>query len=233
MLLDKVGSLDYKYSLLKEEFNFNIFSLLRKKGEEVKLHSRFIAELLDPKGSHGMGEIFLRLFIDCLNLEIEPTISTETKAKYEYPIGPLSDDKTEGGRIDILVKGIGERPIIIENKIYAEDQENQLLRYSNYNPQAILIYLTIWGTKPSKTALGTLGLDKVQLISYKSEISDWLSLCIEKASKRPAARETIIQYQNLINEMSNNSTSEKEKEELYALIREEKNIFHAQKIGLM
>ena len=37
---------------------FNIFSVLRLETKEL-IHSKFIAELLNPKGSHGMGSIFL------------------------------------------------------------------------------------------------------------------------------------------------------------------------------
>lgn len=43
--------------------NFNVFRLLRMEEDEVRLHSRFIAELLDPKGSHGQGSAFLELFL--------------------------------------------------------------------------------------------------------------------------------------------------------------------------
>jgi len=41
-------------------------------------------------------------------------------------------EKTKGGRIDIYIES-NNKYIFIENKIYAEDQENQLLRYRNYN----------------------------------------------------------------------------------------------------
>lgn len=34
---------------------FNIFSILKMETDEVKTHSAFLAELLNPKGSHGQG----------------------------------------------------------------------------------------------------------------------------------------------------------------------------------
>ena len=39
--------------------NFNIFKVLRLSTSEVRLHSAYLAELLDSKGSHGMGASFL------------------------------------------------------------------------------------------------------------------------------------------------------------------------------
>ncbi|WP_348653715.1 PD-(D/E)XK nuclease family protein [uncultured Psychrobacter sp.] len=45
------------------KYGFNIFSILRRDDEEVGLHSKFLAELLSPTGSHGM-DAFQKLFID-------------------------------------------------------------------------------------------------------------------------------------------------------------------------
>ncbi|MEP5133429.1 PD-(D/E)XK nuclease family protein, partial [Nonlabens ulvanivorans] len=42
---------------------FNIFSILRNPHEEVGLHSRFLMELLNPKGTHGKKEHFLKHFL--------------------------------------------------------------------------------------------------------------------------------------------------------------------------
>ena len=38
---------------------FNIFNTLGLKTEEVRLHSAFLGELLNPKGSHGASDVFL------------------------------------------------------------------------------------------------------------------------------------------------------------------------------
>ena len=45
--------------------NFNVFRLLDIENKE-DAHSRFIAELLDPRGSHGQEDYFLRLFLEHL-----------------------------------------------------------------------------------------------------------------------------------------------------------------------
>ncbi|MCP4987377.1 MAG: hypothetical protein GY928_15375 [Colwellia sp.] len=48
------------------EFQFNLFSVLRSASDEVRLHSRFITEILNPKGSHGFGDCFLQEFLKTL-----------------------------------------------------------------------------------------------------------------------------------------------------------------------
>jgi hypothetical protein len=44
---------------------FNVFRALRVTEEEAK-HLAFIAQLLDPRGSHGQGDLFLRRFLEAV-----------------------------------------------------------------------------------------------------------------------------------------------------------------------
>ena len=43
--------------------DFNIFTTLLSVHDEVRLHSRFLAAMLNPKGSHAQGSLFLKLFL--------------------------------------------------------------------------------------------------------------------------------------------------------------------------
>src|SRR5208283_235963 len=43
--------------------HFNIFHILRVGHLEVTTHSPILGELLNPKGKHGQGAAFLRLFL--------------------------------------------------------------------------------------------------------------------------------------------------------------------------
>ncbi len=109
---------------------FNVFNVIGLWSEEVRLHSAFIAELLNPKGSHGMGDKFLKAFLELIDKDEEFIDSSKvSKDMVERYVGRKTE--TEGGRIDIIVED-GTNALIIENKIYARDQENQLLRYHNY-----------------------------------------------------------------------------------------------------
>ena len=53
-----------KLERIKQGDFFNVFNTIGLRTEEVRLHSAFIAELLNPNGNHGLGEKFLKIFID-------------------------------------------------------------------------------------------------------------------------------------------------------------------------
>ena len=58
---------------LKESEKFNIFKILKLDNYEIR-HSNFVAWLLDPNGSHKLGDKFLIKFINkALNLDIACT----------------------------------------------------------------------------------------------------------------------------------------------------------------
>jgi len=163
--------------------------------------------------------------------EQKTIVNANSSVFSEKYIGEITKDKKKGGRIDILIENELNPPIIIENKIFAEDQENQLLRYYNYNKKSELFYLTLLGDEPSDKALGGLELDKVKLISYKKEINNWISKCIEKSSKKPSLREALIQYQQLIHKLTGNSTNMTERNEIVDLLSKKENVLNAKKIS--
>ena len=45
---------------------FNLFTTLLSAGDEVRLHTRFLHELLNPAGTHDCGDLFLKLFFETL-----------------------------------------------------------------------------------------------------------------------------------------------------------------------
>jgi len=49
---------------------FNMFRVLGVGHLEVKTHSPILAELLNPKGKHGQGDVFLSLFL--YRFEMDP-----------------------------------------------------------------------------------------------------------------------------------------------------------------
>lgn len=222
----------------KEKFergeNYNIFNDLGFMSDEVHLHSMFLANLLNPKGSHGQRGKFLEAFLKMLhksfsaistdNLELDITNASVEVEKY---IGRQTD--SEGGRIDIYLTD-GKHSIIIENKIYAGDQHHQMLRYWNYGMSQkgddteksfVLIYLTLDGCSPSKESLGEdLKENDIVCLSYKSDIRGWLDRCVELASRTPLVRETINQYISTIDILTNN-VMEDNKELLDILCKEE------------
>ena len=132
--------------------NFNIFSIMSMESDEVFTHSAIIAELLNPKGSHSLGTQPLKLFYKIvLNIEKFPeNIEQHICIKEEY-IGLITDDKT-GGRLDIVVKDSSGNGLVIENKIYAGEQPDQLKRYKNKYGNATLLFLTLKGDESKQAS---------------------------------------------------------------------------------
>ncbi len=60
-LLQSVTAIKNKYDEINRltGADYNVFNVLRLKRDEVRLHSRFIGDLLNPKGKHGRGDVFL------------------------------------------------------------------------------------------------------------------------------------------------------------------------------
>lgn len=195
--------------------DFNIFTTLNLGSNEVRLHSAFLAELLNPKGKHGMGDSFLTAFLETLGIPSDFLNTKNIKQNIlERAIGPKT--ATTGGRIDIILED-GASAIIIENKIYAGDQENQLLRYSNFGKNFKdgyhLLYLTLYGYPASEFSTGKDELD-YQPISYSKDITKWLCKCAMLAYDKPLVRETIKQYISLIKLLTGTSMNEKSLNEL-------------------
>jgi len=192
--------------------HFNIFQILGIGRLEVTTHSPMLAELLNPKGHHGQGPAFLRLFLVQFNIQGFDAESDKATMKMEYHVGPVTEKS--GGRIDIVIKdGMGAM-ILIENKIGASDQENQMKRYRQFDPNAHLFYLTLDGRKPSNLSDEELNNIQCECISYAWEILSWLKECRKTAACLPNVRETITQYIHLIEELTNQSTTIHMNEEL-------------------
>lgn len=190
-----------------------MFNTIGLRTEEVRLHSAFIAELLNPQGSHGLSNLFLQAFLKHMELPCDYVTEAKGIIKERY-IGRKT--KTEGGRIDIIIED-GNHAVIIENKIYAEDQENQLLRYYNYGktqfPKGFeLVYLTLEGVEPEKKSLGKKDLPNY--MSYKDDIVEWLEECVVIAQKNPLVQAVIIQYRELVKQITNTDMDTNYKEQL-------------------
>lgn len=219
-LLNEIGKLVVAQNeRTKERYShgelFNVFNILGLESKEVRLHSALLAELLRPNGMSGVGNAFQKAFLAILGLPENYIV--DGRVSVELSIGTTTD--TEGGRIDIIMED-GNHAIIIENKIYAQDQPAQLLKYTNFArdnyPHGYrLLYLTLDGKEASDdSAQGC----PYQCISYKNEISKWLAECARISFDRPLVRETIRQYINLIKQLTNQSMGTLEDNKLVELV---------------
>lgn len=259
-LLNKISLLLHEERIIKKKKEkrgeyFNIFEIMHAQSDEVHTHSAIIAALLDPKGIHGCGYAFLSLFMEKLfdSLKEEAKFACydrldleECNIYVERYVGELTPDNEKGGRVDIVIefKSVSKNQcyaVILENKIYANDQNKQLYRYKRfaddkYKGNYLIIYLTLDGHYPSKDSITgeeyTLkdGVDFYRM-SYRDFILEWLSACKEKASSVPTVRETITQYYNLIAKITNQNMETSTREELINILANDKNISAVFKIN--
>ena len=195
-------------SIYKKEKEFNLFSILRSNHDEVKLHSRFISELLNSRGSHNMGGTFFKAFLRHMSIE-------------EFGIERGYTVEKEWENIDVLIRNPQKQAIVIENKIDAGDQEKQLFRYYHaMKNDAIddsdlhLLYLTKHGHNPAPQSVECipekfLKSNQFKKISYEGRIRSWLKECRKEAVEKPALRESISQYIDLIESLTNTSQNER------------------------
>ena len=131
-LLQHVSIISKKYDDIAKITgeNFNVFSVMSMESDERFTHSAIIGELLNPKGSHSQGSVFLKLFVEEISSlkEIENFDFENAKVIIEEHIGLIDEKYSKGGFIDIVLKD-NNNVIVIENKIYAGYQKNQLVRY--------------------------------------------------------------------------------------------------------
>lgn len=129
----------------------NIFSVLKLESMEIR-HSNFLGWLLDPKGSHNLGDIFLRWFLK----DIFALGKSENIDEFEIDGYNFSNLKVyrELHNIDILL--VSDKFVVaIENKVYSKEHSNQLTKYrkiieKKYKEyEKIFVYLTPYGDSPN------------------------------------------------------------------------------------
>ena len=180
------------------------------KGSEEMMHSSVIASLLDTRGAHGQKCRFLELFLGCLPEWFKSFDASGAWTACERYIGQKTEDS--GGRVDICIENSIGQMIVIENKIFAGDQEHQILRYVEFlrgrqqNKDGVefpVLYLTPDGHSPSDDSTQTdmtqcrCGVDYV-CISYRDVIVPWLDKCINEMQEKPHLKEHLATYRDII-----------------------------------
>ncbi len=142
----------------KNFVGFNVFEAIRHTcAEEMSLF--ILAFLLDPQGSHGLGDVTLREFI----LRTVKSVPRDARPVdlVEFSLSNLSSTLIlrEHRNIDIFAINDEENFVfVIENKIRSKEHSKQLQRYRQYveshypDHQKIYVYLTPDGEEPSDSA---------------------------------------------------------------------------------
>ena len=169
---------------------FSLFDFFHERERNL---SRVFGGLLDPDGTHGQGDTFLRLFLD----ELREVLDGEVHGR--FPAGNLRDSRvylehrTDTGRsIDIVVSVRGDTWIGIENKPWAGEQPSQVSDYLKYlrsraspetGPDAWLVYLSGDGKRPETLPDDPEGRMRCPTLPYRGaergspSLENWVEKC--------------------------------------------------------
>ena len=205
--------------------NLNIFRIAGLVKQEIK-HSRVLAYILDPNGSHGLKDAFIKELMSDESILNSKKIPLNTLIKLS--MADLDDIvvRCEDMRIDILATSkLNKIVIAIENKVDASEGKNQLSGYKNKintdvrfaNYQKIFLYLTPQADDPSD--------DDWIAIGYKN-ISDAIEAVIEKnKSMRTDVKLVLGHYLELVRRSILNEVDEDFRTACQNLYLKHKTIF--------
>ena len=189
---------------------FNIFFIQQIASDEVRI-CRFIRELLDPRGSHGQGSIFLRRFM----VDVLKTDEIFSNEVYRNAHVIQEEVTSHGRRIDLVIHMDDHRIFPVEVKIYASDQIDQCYDYYKYavsvDSKAKIFYLTLDGHAPSVESRRSLEPGKYECILFSEEILAWLDNCLNapELERVYSVREIIIQFRDVIRKLTGREKGKK------------------------
>ena len=156
-LLDRTTELRRNQARKRREHaaDFDFFTSITRWHDETA-HSRFLAALLNPRGEHGQGSLFLELFLRQIGVvrsaEFVPAAGFEVTVEHHIPRG--SGGVTQDRYADILIQG-PDCVVMIENKIRAGEGDGQLPDYGRWlatrgRERQVLVFLTPEGRSPGE-----------------------------------------------------------------------------------
>lgn len=236
-ILNKLDGLCAEFDKIKtiENIKVNIFDAVGMERQEVK-HSAFIAWLLDPCNPHGLGNRFLAEF--CRFLFVNDSITVQQRNINALALGGvrdfnsltdfINDKKLEvyrervlvdsESRIDIYIESKATKTaIIIENKVFTDNHDDQLHRYieqlntyskakQNLIERRIFVYLTPLGTPPDDRQEHNEAHNMYCLLSYKTILN-----IIERVKQYCAEDRVLFLMEDYISMVKKNILKEDEK----------------------
>jgi len=196
-------SKDYLY---EDSSRFNLLSIIEKDRDEAHIHSKIIYNLLSQNWGKKDKETFLTLFLKEIGIEDENIYDKNWEVTREKAF----DLDTIKGRLDFEIKS-KDCIYIIEMKIDAGDQPEQLIRYQKFakeqHKKYKIFYLTLDGHNASKKSIGEEENleenEKVEYIniSFQGEILNWLENCLKLVEGKENKSACISQYIASINKI--------------------------------
>lgn len=209
---------------------FNLFTILRRKEDEVPLHSRWLAFLLNPAEKHDCRALFLKEFIATLRQGVQPHDDAdapdmvEKLDSFDCDAATVRCEQWCGeGRMDIFIESPRWGIIAIENKIDAPEQPKQIKRYATAliakcaggSRNFLLLYLTRDGRPSEQAGEHT---DKYHRISYHGQILKWLTRCLRETYLFPNINHALQQYAIVVRQLTGGGSSDEFMKELTELL---------------
>lgn len=166
----------------KQATGFNVFHFIEP--DENRL-SDVLAFLLDPKDSHGQGDLFLRLMFGQLGLVADAKRIQDATVRREAATHNILNSRR---RMDIVVDAGAW--LAIENKVDSPEQPEQVKDYLEHlhhytrhssSVRAALIYLSPNGRLPE--SVSELQIEEIKASvdlhcwNYHVELRQWLESC--------------------------------------------------------
>ena len=183
---------------------FNVFQAVGIERKEAVLHTPFLAFLLNPESTHGQGFVFLEAFFDTLR-RLEGFHAPHFRiASFPWVIDS-EVPAGSGGIIDLLIECPAHRYVLaIENKVDAEEGEDQLWKYDRWiehsRPHHLtcqLIFLTLDGRAP------TSNRNRPCLqASYATDVHRFLDKAMAKVHAEDV-KTCLRHYQRIVQQIAN------------------------------
>jgi hypothetical protein len=197
--------IDILDDLNKWSKEINFFEITGIVNAEIR-HSNFLSWLFDPNETHGLGDTFIRRFLNQVFYDSGLSIIDVSMMDYDS-----FEVRREWQKIDILLVSTEEKVVIaIENKVQSTESKGQLEKYrkiieSNFPEfKKHYIYLTLEGEEPSET-------DYWMVATY-SHVEDQLSTILQLTNSISNESRQLIN--NYISMIRRNLLMDKELQEL-------------------
>lgn len=191
MLLQQTTNIRDKHEALKQQTggNFNIFSILQV-DQQAEALGRFLYDLLNPLGSHHLGDLYATLFAKYV---LHTTLDDELQVFRHY----LTKDNE---RIDLVIQ--------TRSQFFAmmlETDEPVTLPLKIDTP---VHYVTKFGHMPCYART------KVVTVSFEKDIVRFVkqAICHYETIKRPPLREVLLQFLQMLRRMTNQLGDEQQLE---------------------
>lgn len=225
-LIGQVAGIVEEYRSKREQIglDYNVFTLMDIERREEETHEYMIYSILNYRNSNYRKE-FIEQFLISMGIPKSFLCEQWTVEREHYT--------EKHGRLDLFFKPTGhsKQCVVVELKVDAGDQKQQIKRYEEYVRSCHLdeywiIYLTLDGKRPSEQSCSGMVKPKRLLCrSYGHHVVSWLEDCIHICQRDCVDAGFIHQYKLLLDKLTKEEKGENAMEkEIAGLIKNSKDL---------